>query len=116
MRFLIDENCSSAVIEGLASLGHDLLLARETAGATDMMLAEIAIGEGRIVVTEDYDFGDLAVRDAVAIPGVVLMALTTPIMTERAERLLTVVRDLGMGLMDHLTIIEAKRVRRRRLR
>ena len=116
MRFLVDENCSSAIIVELASAGHDLLLAREMAGAADLTLAEIAIAEQRVVVTEDYDFGDLAVRDAIAIPGVILLALTTPIMTERAERLLSVIRDLGANLVDHLIIIEPKRVRRRRLR
>ena len=97
--------------------GHDIVVAQlVAAGAEDRDLAALAIAENRIVVSEDYDFGDLAVRDGVAIPGVVLVAIGTPVVAERAARLAAAIADLGDRLIDHVTVVETMRVRRRRLR
>ena len=85
-------------------------------GAPDTVLAQIAIIEARVIVSEDYDFGELAVRDALPIPGVILLSVLAPRKSERAARLIAVIDELGDALTGHLTIILPERIRRRRLR
>lgn len=117
MRLLLAENCPRGVADALAASGHDLFVVVARApGATDRELATLAAGEDRLIITEDFDFGDLAVRDQVAIPGVILVAMAGRTADEKAQRLLATLETAGDGLRDHLTVLEAGRTRRRRLR
>jgi predicted nuclease of predicted toxin-antitoxin system len=45
MRFLADESCDFAVVRALRSADHDVM--------------ERAVREGRLLITEDKDFGQL---------------------------------------------------------
>ncbi|WP_405041319.1 DUF5615 family PIN-like protein [Phenylobacterium sp.] len=117
MRFLVDESCSRAIADALAGAGHDLLVTSATMpGASDRELADLAVDQDRIVVSENFDFGELAVRDRVPIPGVILLQVASPRMAERVARLLAALDNLGDGTRDYLTIVEQSRIRRRRLR
>ena len=61
MKFLLDACAASrALHEALVELGHDVLSAWEGyARATDEALLALAYQEGRVLVTEDKDFGEL---------------------------------------------------------
>ena len=61
MRFLLDVCAASRRMQdALASQGHDVLSALEGhARATDEELLALAMEEGRILITEDKDFGEL---------------------------------------------------------
>lgn len=75
----------------------------------------MAAGEDRLVVTQDYDFGELAVRRKLAVSGVVLIACQGLPPAQRAERLRQIVDDLQGRLIGALAVIEPKRVRLRDL-
>ncbi|HEX3886663.1 MAG TPA: DUF5615 family PIN-like protein [Phenylobacterium sp.] len=77
--------------------------------------ADLAFEQGRVIVCEDFDFGDLAVRDKVPMIGVILVACPNQTIHERAARLLEVVADLGDRLLGALTRVETRRVRQRPL-
>jgi predicted nuclease of predicted toxin-antitoxin system len=63
MRVLANETIPAAVINALVSRGHDVKWIRTTApGASDKTVLEIAQREGRLIVTFDKDFGELAFR------------------------------------------------------
>ena len=61
MKFLLDVCASSLSMHAtLTSLGHDVVSALESAPrATDEEILALALGEGRVLVTEDKDFGEL---------------------------------------------------------
>ena len=61
MRFLLDACVASRTLhEALVDLGHDVLSAWDGyARATDEALLALAYEEGRVLVTEDKDFGEL---------------------------------------------------------
>ena len=61
MRFLLDVCAASRSMQTtLTALGHDVLSAAEHAPrATDEELLALALVEGRILITEDKDFGEL---------------------------------------------------------
>jgi predicted nuclease of predicted toxin-antitoxin system len=62
VRFLVDANLSPLVTEWLRSNGHDAVHAFELglAAARDSEILEHAARGGRIVLTSDLDFGDIA--------------------------------------------------------
>lgn len=116
MRFLVDECCPRAVADALRAAGHDVIYVAETqASASDADLAAVATAEERIIVTQDYDFGEMAVRERTFGAGVLLIACQTLPIAERAARVAEVVRSATDQLRGNLVIIEARRVRRRAL-
>ena len=116
MRFLVDECCSRAIAEALVAAGHDVAYVPDVSpSGADLDLAVLARAEGRIVVTEDYDFGELSVRRGLANVGVVLIAGRWMSLRRRALRLAEVVRDHGDDLIGKLTVIETRRIRQRAL-
>ena len=76
MRFLADENVMREIIDELKALGHDVAAVSDfMRSAPDPDVLRAAGTEGRILITEDQDFGDLVVRQALPVDGVVLIEL-----------------------------------------
>jgi len=83
----VDECCPRALAEALTAAGFDVLYVAETEpGASDERLAELARDEGRIIVTQDYDFGEMAVRQGRYGAGLVVVACGSLPPVERAQR------------------------------
>jgi predicted nuclease of predicted toxin-antitoxin system len=60
VRFLADESCDHRVVIALRHAGHDVAAVAEVArGASDADVIERATREGRVLLTEDRDFGQL---------------------------------------------------------
>jgi predicted nuclease of predicted toxin-antitoxin system len=78
MRFLANENIAPTVIRKLRESGHDILSAKESMrGCGDADVLARAVAEGRVLVTFDKDFGELAFRSRLpATCGVVLFRIT----------------------------------------
>jgi predicted nuclease of predicted toxin-antitoxin system len=63
VRLLANENVSATVIRTLRRRGHDVLSAKESMrGESDAAVLQRAGREGRLVLTHDKDFGELAFR------------------------------------------------------
>jgi predicted nuclease of predicted toxin-antitoxin system len=73
-RLLANENVPAAVVAALRADGHDVAWMQEAgAGSTDEQVLDLALAEGRILLTFDKDFGELAfLRGLNATPGVIL--------------------------------------------
>jgi predicted nuclease of predicted toxin-antitoxin system len=78
MKILANENLPASFIHALRAKGHDVLSAKESMRSeADMVLLARAQSEGRVVVTQDKDFGELAFRHRLpAACGVVLFRLS----------------------------------------
>ena len=78
MLILADENVPGPVIRALRQRGHDVLSVREVIrGADDRSILDRAQREGRLVMTFDKDFGELAFRSGLSSHcGVILFRLT----------------------------------------
>lgn len=116
MRILADECCPRATVERLREAGFDVRYAAETdPRASDTELIDLARSENRILVTEDFDFGDLMFRDQMKAPGVIILFLPGLAPLARAERLLRILLSPDLGFHGKLTIIGKRRVRQRDL-
>ena len=112
MRFVVDESTGIAVIEYLRSQDHDVLAVAETMPrAADVDILSRATREGRILVTNDKDFGELVYRRAQAHHGVVLLRLRDETPANRVRVIKTVLELYAGRLEGRVTIATERGVR-----
>jgi predicted nuclease of predicted toxin-antitoxin system len=93
MRFLADESCDYAAVRALRSAGYDVIAVAEVAPRTeDSDILDQALREGRWLLTEDKDFGQLVYAAAHRAFGVILLRFPAD---ARAELGRVVVRRMG---------------------
>jgi len=93
MRLLVNENVAGTVIRTLRRRGHDVLSVKESMrGESDPAILERVRQEGRLLVTHDKDFGELAFRSHLpAECGVVLFRLGGRAPDDDTRRILEVI-------------------------
>jgi predicted nuclease of predicted toxin-antitoxin system len=118
MKFLLDQNLSPALIEMLATLGHEtrhvLRIGMHKSPDFDILLEADANDE--VILTHDLDFGDLLAMSGKNAPSVIIFRIS-PINTQIFFELL---RSNLPNLQDALeegtlVIISSKNIRLRRL-
>jgi predicted nuclease of predicted toxin-antitoxin system len=116
MRFLANENFPGTAVSRLKSLGHDVIWVRTAApGASDADVLAWAAREGRVLLTFDTGFGELA--RAASLPcgcGVVLFRIAMPRASEAGQRLADVLAGRH-DWADHFSVVEPGRIRMRPL-
>lgn len=116
MRWLADECIAASLVEFLRTGAHDVLyVAEAAAGLSDPDVIALALQEGRLLLTEDKDFGDLVFRRERAVPGLVLMRINTDNSRLKAKRLAAAIDRYGEGLFGRYMVIEEGRFRSRRV-
>lgn len=72
---LTDENVDAGVIEGLRERSHDVqtVFGESLVGCSDETILEHCREGGRVVVTHDGDFGELAVRAGRGFLGIIYL-------------------------------------------
>ena len=116
MCFLADENIARAVIERLRSDGFDVLAVAESRpAASDRDVLGLAVAEQRIVITEDRDFGEMVVRQRMAVGGIILLELDPLPNTVVADRAAAAAVSRADSLAGNLVVIEPGRLRIRPL-
>jgi predicted nuclease of predicted toxin-antitoxin system len=79
MRLLADLCIARLTIEGLRSDGHDVLsLAESGLNPTDVEILAMAVADGRIVLTEDSDFGTHIFHGGAASSGLIRVEQVSP--------------------------------------
>lgn len=112
MRWLADECVHAPVVAYLRAEGHDVVYAAETGQQTvDANLADEAIRSGRILLTEDKDFGELAFAERRSVPGIVLLRFPTAHRSEKWPGLKAAIDQHGETLYRSFTAIDRRRVR-----
>ncbi|WP_439578990.1 DUF5615 family PIN-like protein [Elioraea sp.] len=115
-RFLCDENISGALVRALAARGRDVLWIAATApGMSDPAVLALAREQGRVLITADKDFGELATANLRGTAGgVILLRVALPPTEDAAGSLAELItgRDDWPG---HLAVVEPGRLRMRRL-
>ena len=99
MRFLLDENINPSVGSFLIDLGHEVALTGSDfpASLSDRAILEIAADQGRVLITNDRDFGELIFRRRFRHAGVIFLRLLNPDIALVRERLLVVLESYLPG-------------------
>lgn len=117
MRFLLDENVDARLAAHLRAGGHDAVSTLEDpgAGASDAEVLATALRGGRVLITNDTDFGELILRRGLSHAGVVLLRLRTTAIAAQVAALEMVIREHSSRLAEFLVVTESRvRVRRAR--
>jgi predicted nuclease of predicted toxin-antitoxin system len=116
LRLLADESVDIAVVQALRQEGHDVVAIVEARpGTSDQDVAEIARTEGRILLTEDRDFGRLAFAELKALGSVVYMRYPSALRLEFAREVVEFVRDRDQQLAATFVVLQPGRARIGRL-
>lgn len=116
MLLLADESCDGRVARALRDAGHDVQMASiDLRGESDHHIMEAAAVEGRVVITEDLDFGKLVFVEGRATAGIILVRWPADDREGIARRLVDVVAGLGAQLVGAYTVVRSTGVRIRRL-
>jgi predicted nuclease of predicted toxin-antitoxin system len=77
MKFLLDENVELRIAAFLRQACHDVTAIAHDypASLADRDILAIAVNEGRILITNDRDFGELIFREGLPHPGVIYFRL-----------------------------------------
>ena len=112
MRFLADESCDFAVVRALRAADHDVWAVGEIArGAKDLEVIRLAHEEGRVLLTEDKDFGQLVYAGGEGGTGVVLIRFPVPAKRQVTPAVLDLVARFGERLPTSFVVLEPGRVR-----
>lgn len=109
--FLADENCDFSVVRALRSAGYDVLAVAEIAPqAPDHDVIDLAVRDGRVLLTEDKDFGQLVYAELRRSSGVILIRFPA---SER-DVLPATILDAVTELQDRLARVSGERRAQRR--
>jgi predicted nuclease of predicted toxin-antitoxin system len=77
VRYLVDECLGQLVVTNLRQRGHDVEWVRDVArGMPDELVLEWSVREERVLLTEDYDYGDLIFAKGRPAFAVVILQLS----------------------------------------
>ncbi len=117
MRWLVDECVDAALVARLREAGHDVIYMAEIApAASDTEVIQRAQTDGRLLLTEDKDFGDLVFRRGRQVPGIVLLRIEPTMHALKSRRLDAAIDRFGDSLFGRYMTVEEARFRSRVLR
>ena len=115
MKLLLDVHIAAAIARALEENGHEVIRAALDHGTwTDDELLDLAVREGRFIVTEDRDFSDLIYAHGVPPPpGIIYIRCEPAAQPTMAARVL---ETLASGRLDrHMAVIRPSSTRYRPL-
>ena len=112
MRFLADESCDFIIVRALRAAGHDVAAVAEIAPrSVDADVIDLAAKEGRVLLTEDKDFGTLVFASGVKTSGVILLRFPLSARQIVADDIVRLVGERGEQLLGRFVTIQPGRVR-----
>ena len=95
MKFLIDENIATSVVNALREAGFNIKDVKEEKlqGVSDKELLALALKEKRIIITHDKDYAELIMQFKRESEGVILMKLKNQSAANVKERLFYFLRS-----------------------
>ena len=115
-KFLADEGFSFLITSVLMEKGYNVKWIGDfAAGVSDRVVYTIAQDDGRIILTEDKDFGELAIRYKLKAVGVILLRISSTEKKLRQKRVFELLEKYPEKLAGYLVVIDSEKFRFRRL-
>ena len=110
MKFLIDESAGFLVAHCLKNLGYDVIYpAEKLKRMSDLEVLERARKEGRIIITNDKDFGDYIFYQKLTARGIILLRIKNDSVENKLRVLKILLTKFSKKLSGNfLTVTEEK--------
>ncbi len=116
IKFLADEGFSYLIASLLRERGYDVEWVGDFAsGSEDSDIFKTSQKDGRIILTEDKDFWELAIRFKCKTSGIVLLRIEPAQKALREKRMLKLFETFVDKLKGHLTVIDEQKIRFRKI-
>lgn len=113
-RYFADENLPRGLVAALRAAGHDIAYGSEfDVGADDETRLHWAWPAGRIIITEDADFINLAVVDKLPVHALVMMRLVGLLRDAKIARMVAALSEIGDTVSGEIVMVEPAGIRRR---
>ena len=117
MKFLADENVEWPIVFQMRHRGYDVSAVREVMpGAEDDDILREAVKEGRILITNDNDFGFMVFHQKMDAVGVILMRFTEESFDKKLGVLEYLLKHHAGKLAGHFTVISENQIKIRPLK
>ena len=110
MKLLADECCAASLVQLLRPAGHDVVWVGEGGGIEDEEVLAAAYREGRFVITDDKDFGELVVRQKRPAVGLILLRVA-PGAAGVGDRLVRLLALSEAEIRGRLVVVSERKVR-----
>ncbi|MCP5053813.1 MAG: hypothetical protein GY940_41990 [bacterium] len=115
-KYLADEGFSFAITSVLREKGYCIKWIGDISpGVPDRVVYKMAEEDDRIILTEDKDFGELAVRYKLKATGVILLRINEAEKGLRQKRVIELLEKFPGKLEGHLVVIDSEKFRFRKL-
>jgi len=115
VKFLADESCDFVIIRALRGAGFDVVASAEIIpGAKDVEVLKKAQTEGRILLTEDKDFGQLVWAGAQKGSGVILLRYPHHARQDISTRVVDFVTQYEDRIAGLFVVIQPDKIRMRK--
>lgn len=116
MKVFADEGLDYPLVKLLREADYDVIYAAEDyTGAPDTLLLQNAFTDGRILLTKDKDFGELAIRFGQQTAGVVLIRIEQLNKHQNMLLVLEAIKKYEAELQNSFTVIQEDKIRIRTL-
>jgi predicted nuclease of predicted toxin-antitoxin system len=112
LKFLADESCDFAVVRSLREANYDVDAIMEIAsGESDANIIKMAVSSGRILITEDRDFGDLVYAHQQTHGGIILIRYPSTARKKMADAIRDLIDQKGESLLGCFVVVSPLKVR-----
>jgi predicted nuclease of predicted toxin-antitoxin system len=116
IQFLADESCDFTVVRALRTAGLDVKAVVEVCpGVSDHEVMRLGIQEGRVLLTEDKDFGWLVFAGTGGGASVIFIRFPTQTRSILPETIVEFVKQAGNKLIGSYAVVEPGRMRLTRI-
>lgn len=117
MRLLADEGVDKPIVEALRIAGFDVAyILEDKQGADDEFILKMSLEQGRLLITQDKDFGELVFRLRQAHYGVILIRLLGFLPDAKAKIVVKVLLQHKEELIKSFTVIQPHAIRIRKMK
>ena len=105
-KFLVDESTGKKLCKSLVESGYDAIYVGDVIpGSSDEDVLKLAENEGRILITNDKDFGELIYRLNKPSSGVILLRLKKDTPAARIKYISSILRSNAETLMGKFVVL-----------
>ncbi|MEK7828990.1 MAG: DUF5615 family PIN-like protein [Deltaproteobacteria bacterium] len=112
LKFLVDVGVGRKVDEWLAENGYDVKRVRDiNPKAKDSEILHLAVGEGRMVITMDKDFGELVFNSGKLHSGVLILRLENANGDQKVKSVKKILSEYSDKLYGKFCVFQGERLR-----